>query len=75
MERTRLNEFGFNSNRKTLFILEGLIMYLSENSRSETFGFNADNSSQGSVVVFDYVHASVLRLENKYYGTMHDMRP
>ena len=65
--KTKLNEFGF-SNKKTLFILEGLIMYLPENSISETFSFINENSSQGSVVVFDYVHASVLRLENKYYG-------
>lgn len=65
--KTKLNEFGFR-NKKTLFILEGLIMYLPENSISETFSFINENSSQGSVVVFDYVHASVLRLENKYYG-------
>jgi len=66
--RTKLNECGFNRNKKTLFILEGLIMYLSEYTVMETFSFITDFSSQGSIIVFDYVHASVLRLENKYYG-------
>lgn len=66
--RTKLNEYGFNRDKKTLFILEGLIMYLSEYTVNETFRFITDYSSQGSTVVFDYVHASVLRLENKYYG-------
>ncbi|MFA7711661.1 MAG: SAM-dependent methyltransferase [Candidatus Neomarinimicrobiota bacterium] len=66
--KTKLNEFGFNSSKKTLFILEGLTMYLSENSVSETFNFITNNSSRGSIIAFDYVHASVLRLENKYFG-------
>jgi O-methyltransferase involved in polyketide biosynthesis len=43
-------------------------MYLSENSVSETFNFIINNSPRGSIIAFDYVYASVLRLENKYYG-------
>lgn len=66
--RTKLNEYGFNRDKKTLFILEGLIMYLSENTVKEIFSFISDYSSKGSIIFFDYVHASVLRLENKYYG-------
>lgn len=66
--RTKLNEYGFNRDKKNLFILEGLIMYLSENTVKEIFNFITDYSSKGSIIVFDYVHASVLRLENKYYG-------
>jgi len=66
--RTKLNEYGFNKDKKTLFVLEGLIMYLSEHTVKDTFSFITDYSSQGSIIVFDYVHASVLRLENKYYG-------
>jgi methyltransferase (TIGR00027 family) len=66
--RTKLNVYGFNKDKKTLFILEGLIMYLSDNTVKDTFNFISDYSPQGSMIVFDYVHASVLRLENKYYG-------
>jgi len=65
---SKLNEYGFNKDKKTLFVLEGLIMYLSEYTIKDTFSFITDYSSQGSIMVFDYVHASVLRLENKYYG-------
>jgi len=66
--RTKLNEYSYNKDKKTFFILEGLTMYLSEDSVKEAFSFITDYSPQGSIIVFDYVHASVLRLENKYYG-------
>ena len=65
---TKLSEYGFNKKKKTLFILEGLIMYLTEYTVRDTFNFISDYSSPGSIIVFDYVHASVLRLEKKYYG-------
>ncbi|MEJ2628802.1 MAG: SAM-dependent methyltransferase, partial [bacterium] len=65
---TKLNENGFKGNKKTLFILEGLIMYLNKEEVKEIFKLIYDYSSSGSLVVFDYVYASVLRRENKYYG-------
>ena len=66
--KTGLREHGFEIHRKTLFILEGLIMYLSQDAVRETFNLISEYSSSGSLVVFDYVYASVLRLENKFYG-------
>lgn len=66
--RTKLTEYGFGKNKKTLFILEGLIMYLSEDTVRETFEFIHEYSGPDSEVVFDYLNASVLRLENRYYG-------
>jgi len=43
-------------------------MYLSQEALDDTFRFIADVSGRGSLIVFDYIHAGVLRRENKYYG-------
>jgi methyltransferase (TIGR00027 family) len=66
--RTRLTENKFDGNKKTLFILEGLTMYLSQKSVEDTFELIRDYSEPDSLLVFDYIYASVLRKENKYYG-------
>jgi len=66
--RTRLTDNKFSLNKMTLFILEGLTMYLSHDAIDETFKVIYDYSAPGSLVVFDYVYASVLRRELKYYG-------
>jgi len=54
--------------KKSLFFLEGVTMYLSQEALDDTFRFIADVSGRGSLIVFDYIHAGVLRRENKYYG-------
>ncbi len=66
--RTKLDENKFNPGKKTLFILEGLIMYLSLDAVDGTFKLIHNFSAPGSLIVFDYVYASVLRKEGKYYG-------
>jgi len=66
--KTKLDESNFDKTEKTLFILEGLTMYLSQDTVAETFQFIHDYSISGSLIVFDYIYASVLRLEQKYYG-------
>ena len=66
--RTRLQDYRFDLNKKTLFILEGITMYLSESANDETFKLIHDYSAPGSLIVFDYIYASVLRRELKYYG-------
>jgi len=50
----RLAESGYNSKKKTLFVLEGLIMYLPPGAVDETLTFIAHNVGKGSAVVFDY---------------------
>ena len=60
----KLGEAGFKSDRKTLFILEGLLMYLQPESVYETFQTIQDLAGEGSEVVFDYVYAHILRHEN-----------
>ena len=64
----KLTAAGFEKNRKTLFLLEGVTMYLSNDALDETFTFIRDASGKGSWLVFDYIFAGVLRQENKYYG-------
>jgi methyltransferase (TIGR00027 family) len=64
----RLAEAGFDQHKRSLFILEGLLMYLQPESVDETFRTIQAFAGKGSEVVFDYVYASVLRRENLYYG-------
>jgi methyltransferase (TIGR00027 family) len=64
----KLTEAGLEKNRKTLFLLEGVTMYLSDDAVDKTFNFIRDVAGKGSWVVFDYIYAGVLRQENKYYG-------
>jgi methyltransferase (TIGR00027 family) len=56
----RLLESGYDRSRKTLFILEGLSMYLPPETVDETLSFVAHNSGRGSAIVFDYIPASVV---------------
>ena len=58
----------FDTNKKTLSILEGVTMYLSPPAVAETFELIYDYSGSGSLIVFDYLYGSVLRKELKYYG-------
>ena len=64
----KLEEAGFCRGRRSLFALEGLLMYLQPESVDETFKVIAGFAGEGSQVVFDYVRASVLRQEGSCYG-------
>ena len=64
----KLIESGFKENKKSLFILEGLTMYLDPEAIDNTFHVIDQFAGTGSEVVFDYVYLSVLRGENIYYG-------
>jgi methyltransferase (TIGR00027 family) len=50
----RLRECGYDPSKKTLFTLEGLIMYLDLVAVDELMAFIAHNSGRGSAVAFDY---------------------
>lgn len=65
---SRLDDAGFLKNKRTLFILEGVLMYLTANAVSETFKVIQNYAGAGSRLVFDYVRESVLRGEEKLYG-------
>jgi len=64
----KISAAGFISGKRCLFLLEGVTMYLSQDSIESTFQFIEDVSAAGSIIVFDYIFSGVLRKENKYYG-------
>ena len=64
----KIQRKGFDPQKKTLFLMEGLIMYLEPEAVCDLFNTVHSLSSPGSGVVFDYIHASVLRKEHRYYG-------
>jgi len=64
----KLEAAGFDRDVRSLFIMEGLLMYLQPESVDETFKVIERFAGEGSEVVFDYVRASVLRQAGSYYG-------
>lgn len=59
---------GYQEGQKTLFLWEGVTMYLEPEAVDDTLGFIRNSAAEGSIVAFDYVRASVLRCENILYG-------
>ena len=59
---------GFQKGRQSLFLWEGVTMYLDGDAVDRTLEFIKENSQAGTQVVFDYIFASVLRQEHKFYG-------
>lgn len=64
----KISQAGFVGGKKTLFILEGVTMYLSKDAVEGTLRFVSDTSGNDSMIVFDHIYSGVLRGENKYYG-------
>jgi methyltransferase (TIGR00027 family) len=64
----KLATVGFRKDSRTLFVLEGVLMYLLEESVVSTFGTIEEYAGDGSRVVFDYLRASVLDGEGSLYG-------
>ncbi|MBN1636256.1 MAG: SAM-dependent methyltransferase [Deltaproteobacteria bacterium] len=64
----KLAEAGFGRNKKSLFVLEGLLMYLHPQAVDETLSVIRQYAGPQSRIVFDYLQASVLRQENQLYG-------
>jgi methyltransferase (TIGR00027 family) len=59
---------GFQKDQLSLFLWEGVTMYLNSDAVDNTLTFIIESSHKGSRVAFDYIFASVLRQENKFYG-------
>ena len=53
-------ESGYNKSLKTLFIMEGLLMYLSPEIVDKILSFIVHNSGKGSGLIFDYIPLSVV---------------
>ncbi len=56
----KLLENGYDKSKKTLFIMEGLVMYIPPKAVDETLSFIVNNSAKGSAVLFDYFLQSVV---------------
>ena len=63
-----LGNAGYKEAEKSLFIWEGVTMYLTPQAVDTTLGFVRAHSAQTSIIAFDYIYASVLRRENKFFG-------
>ncbi|MBN1648962.1 MAG: SAM-dependent methyltransferase, partial [Spirochaetales bacterium] len=65
---SKLMANGYDIHKKTLFIMEGIAMYLDEDSLQKTILSIKRLSKTGNFLVFDFVYKSVLWQEKRYYG-------
>ncbi|MBN2547678.1 MAG: SAM-dependent methyltransferase [Anaerolineales bacterium] len=63
-----LSRAGYEPGQTSLFIWEGVTMYLTAEAVDGTLKFIRSHAAPGSRVAFDYIYASVLRRENRCYG-------
>ena len=56
----RLFESGYDNNLNTLFTWEGVTYYITPEGVDTTLAFVANNSGEGSSIIFDYAFQSVL---------------
>jgi methyltransferase (TIGR00027 family) len=56
----RLTESGYDESLKTLFIMEGVVFYLTPGAVDGTLAFIAGHSGEGSSVIFDYTDKAVV---------------
>ena len=56
----RLSQSGFDPALKTLFIWQGVSMYLTAKAVDSTLSFVVNHSLPGSAIVFDYIYQDVL---------------
>ncbi|UTB32373.1 MAG: class I SAM-dependent methyltransferase [Methanobacterium sp. ERen5] len=53
-------ETDYDSSKKTLFIMEGLLMYIAPETVDKILSFIVYNSGSGSSILFDYIPLSVV---------------
>lgn len=51
----KIENYGFEKNKKNLYIMEGILMYLNVDSVNKIFRYIKENSYNESIIVFDYV--------------------
>lgn len=56
----KLLENGYDRSLKTIFIMEGLLMYLTPETVDEILSFIVENSEKESAILFDYYPQSVV---------------
>jgi methyltransferase (TIGR00027 family) len=66
----RLFACGYDKKSKTLFIWEGVTVYITADAVDETLAFVVNNSGEGSSIIFDYAYKSVFDGRIKESGKM-----
>lgn len=56
---------GFDKNKKSLIVWEGVAYYLSAQAVDATLSFVAQNTGVGSLIIFDYAYADALLGQNR----------
>jgi methyltransferase (TIGR00027 family) len=56
----KLIEYDYDPLKTTLFVMEGLVMYIPHKSVAKTLSFISKNSAKGSSIIFDYYPQSVV---------------
>ncbi len=56
---------GYDANRKTFFIWEGVTYFIDAEAVDRTLAFTAENSRPGSIIMFDYVPPDVVEGTNE----------
>ncbi len=69
----RLFDSGYDARLKTLFIWQGVSMYLSSDAVDDTLKFVTQHSGPGSAIVFDYIYREALDGVQKH-GEISNMR-
>jgi methyltransferase (TIGR00027 family) len=64
----KFEAIGMKRNQKSLFILEGVTMYLEPAAVDVLFEDISNFMGKESLIVFDYIYDEVLRQEKKHYG-------
>lgn len=59
---------GYDPTRQSLFVWEGVSMYVTDQAVDDTLAFVKANSASGSTIAFDYLYKSVISGECDYYG-------
>lgn len=57
---SKLLEKGYSKSQKTLFVMEGLVMYIPPKAVDGTLLFISKNSGGGSAIIFDYYSQSTV---------------
>jgi len=63
-----LSRAGYQEGQKSLFIWEGVTMYITPQAVDNTLAFIYSSAASESLIAFDYIYSSVLRQEKRFYG-------
>lgn len=70
----RLEAIGFPKNKRCLFLMEGVSMYLEPEAVNDLFRTMSAYMAPQSRIAFDYVYSDVLRHEGRHYGEAEIMK-